>query len=61
MPIITSKSFAGKVGKDPISFLKNLIVDVEANNWDEMDLLKVIRGFLKDDAREWFIDNWHRF
>jgi len=32
--------------------LKNLIVDVEANGWDEMDLLEVIGGFLKNDTRE---------
>src|SRR6266498_1550148 len=25
-----------------------------------MDLLEVIRGFLKDDTREWYIDNKHR-
>ena len=55
--IITSKSFSGKVGEDPTSFLENLIVNAEANGWDETDLLEVIRGFLKDDVREWFIDN----
>ena len=43
-----------------MSFLKNLIIDAEANSWDDIDLLEVIGGFLKDDAREWFIDNWHR-
>jgi len=35
-----------------MSFLENLIIDVEANGWDKTDLLKVIRGFLKEDARE---------
>ena len=30
-PITTPKSFSGKVGEDPTSFLKNLIVDAEAN------------------------------
>ncbi len=59
-PITTSKPFAGKVGEDPTSFLKNLIVDAEANGWDDTDLLEVISGFLKDDAREWFIDNCYR-
>ncbi len=59
-PITTSKSFLGKVREDLTSFLENLIIDAEANGWDEMDLLEVIRGFLKDDAREWYIDNRHR-
>ncbi len=59
-PITTPKAFSGKVGEDPTSFLENLIVDAEANSWDETDLLEVISGFLKDDAREWFIDNRHR-
>ena len=55
--ITISKPFSGKVGEDPISFLENLIVDAEANGWDETDLLEVIGGFLKDDTRKWFIDN----
>jgi len=50
--ITTPKLFSGKVREDPTSFLKNLIIDAEANSWDETDLLEVIRGFLKDDARE---------
>ncbi len=54
------KSFSGKVGEDPTSFLKNLVIDAEANGWDETNLLEVIGGFLKDDAWEWFIDNQHR-
>ena len=54
---ITPKPFSGKVREDPISFLENLIVDAEANGWDETDFLEVIGRFLKDDAREWFIDN----
>jgi len=37
--------------------LENLIVDVEMNGWDETNLLEVIERFLKDDIREWFIDN----
>ena len=41
-------------------FLENLIINAEANSWDETDLLEVIRRFLKDDAREWYIDNQHR-
>jgi len=45
--IITSKSFVRKVGEDLTSFLENLVVDVEANSWDETDFLEVIRGFLK--------------
>ena len=56
-PIITLKSFSGKVGEDLTSFLENLIIDAEANGWDETDLLEVIGGFLKDDAREWYIDH----
>ncbi len=56
-PITTLKSFARKVGKDLTSFLENLVVDAKANSWDEMDLLEVIGGFLKDDVREWYIDN----
>ena len=51
------KSFADKIGKDPISFLENLIVDMKANSQDETNLLKVIEEFLKNDTREWFIDN----
>ena len=50
--ITTPKSFSGKVGEDPTFFLENLIVDAETNGWDETDLLEVIGGFLKDDARE---------
>jgi len=59
-PIITPKSFLGKVEENPTSFLENLIVDAEANEWDDTDLLEVIGGFLKDDAREWFIDHRQR-
>ncbi len=51
-PITTSKSFSGKVGEDPTSFLENLVIDAEANGWDETNLLEVIRRFLKDDVRE---------
>jgi len=29
--ITTPKSFSGKVGEDPTSFLENLVIDVEAN------------------------------
>ena len=56
-PITTPKSFSGKVGEDPTSFLENLVMDAEANGWDETDLLEVIRRFHKDDIREWYIDN----
>ena len=56
-PITTLKSFSEKVGEDPTSFLKNLIIDAEANGWNETDLLKVIGRFLKDDIRKWYIDN----
>jgi len=49
------------VRKDPTSFLENLIIDAEANGWDKTDLLKVIRRFLKDDAKKWYIDNRYRF
>ena len=49
--------FSEKVKKDPTSFLENLVVDAEANSWDETDLLEVIEGFLKDNAREWYINN----
>ena len=59
-PITILKSFSGKVGEDPSSFLENLIIDVEANGWDDTDLLEVIEGFLKDDAREWYINNRYR-
>ncbi len=51
-PITMPRLFSGKVGEDPTSFLENLIIDVEANGWDETDLLEVIRRFFKDDARE---------
>ena len=30
-PIIILKSFSGKVRDDPTSFLKNLVIDAEAN------------------------------
>ncbi len=56
-PITILKLFSGKVGEDPMSFLENLIIDAEANGWNDTDLLEVIRGFLKDDVREWYIDN----
>jgi len=46
------KSFSGKVGEDLISFLENLVVNTKANSWDETDLLEIIEGFLKDNARE---------
>ena len=51
-PIITPKLFLGKVEKDLISFLENLMIDAETNRWDKTDLLEVIGGFLKDDARK---------
>jgi len=51
-PITISKSFARKVREDFTSFLKNLVIDAEANSWDKTDLLKVIEGFLKKDTRE---------
>ena len=54
------KSFSGKVGEDPTSFLENLVINAEANGWDETDFLEVIGKFFKDDIREWYIDNWHR-
>ncbi len=44
-PIITSKSFLGKVGENPTSFLENLVIDAEANGWDETNLFEVIRDF----------------
>ena len=51
-PITTPKSFSEKVREDPILFLENLIIDVEANSWNKTDLLKVIGGFLKNDVRK---------
>ena len=60
-PITTPKLFSKKVGEDLMSFLENLIIDAEANGWDKTDLLKVIRRFLKDDAKKWYIDNRYRF
>jgi len=59
-PITIPKSFSGKVRKDPTSFLENLVIDAKANSWDKTDLLEVIGGFLKDDARKWFINNHYR-
>ncbi len=56
-PITISKSFLEKVRENPTSFLENLIIDAEANSWDETNLLEVIGGFFKDDAREWYINN----
>ena len=50
--IATPRSFSGKVGEDLTFFLKNLVIDAETNSWDETDLLEVIGGFLKDDARK---------
>ncbi len=55
------KLFLGKVGEDFTFFLKNLVVDVEANGQNETDLFEVIGGFLKDNVREQFINNRHRF
>ena len=51
-PITTPKLFLEKVGEDLTSFLENLIIDAEANSWNETDLLEVIGGFLKDNAQE---------
>ncbi len=51
-PITIPKSFSEKVEEDPTSFLENLIIDAEANRWDDTDLLEVIGRFLKDNARE---------
>ncbi len=59
-PITIPKLFSEKVGEDPTSFLENLIIDAEANGWDNTDLLEVIREFLKDDVREWYIDHRHK-
>ncbi len=55
--ITISKSFSGKVEEDPTFFLENLIINAEANGWDETDFLEVIGKFFKDDIREWYIDN----
>ncbi len=60
-PITTLRSFIRKIREDSTSFLKNLVIDVEANSWDETDLLKVIKGFLKDNAKKQYIDNQHQF
>jgi len=56
-PITTPKSFSRKIREDPTSFLENLVINAEVNSWDEMDLLEVIGGFLKDNTRKWYIDN----
>jgi len=56
-PITILKSFSGKVRENLTFFLENLIINAEANGWDETDLLEVIRRFHKDDIREWYIDN----
>ncbi len=52
MYITALKLFARKVKEDLTSFLENLVVDIEANGWDETDFLEVIEGFLKNDVRE---------
>jgi len=44
--------FTSKIGEDLTFFLENLVVDAETNGWNEMDLLEVIEGFLKDNVRE---------
>ncbi len=51
-PITILKTFSVRVEEYFTSFLKNLIVNTEANNWNESNLLEVIKGFFKDDARE---------
>ncbi len=56
-PIIILKSFSEQVGKNPMSFLENLIVNAEANDQDEQNFLEVIGGFLKDDTKKWYIKN----
>ncbi len=50
--INNSKLFSKKFKKNPISFLKNLIIDVKANRWNKNDLLKAIKEFLKKDIRK---------
>jgi len=32
--------------------LENLVVNAKVNSWDETDLMEIIGGFLKNDARE---------
>jgi len=51
-PIITLKSFSKKMRKNLILFLKNLVINAETNSWDEINFLKIIGKFLKDDARK---------
>ena len=46
-PIIISKSFVRKVKENSISFLKNLMINIKANEQDKIDLLKVIKEFFK--------------
>ncbi len=38
--------------KNLILFLKNLVINAETNSWDEINFLKIIGKFLKDDARK---------
>ena len=59
--ITIPKSFFEKIKEDFTSFLKNLIVNAEINSWDEMNFLKIIGGFFKDDIRKWYIKNKHKF
>ncbi len=56
-PLVQPKEFSRQVGEDSTTFLENLIVDGQVNDWDESDLLEVIGGFLKGDVREWYIEN----
>ncbi len=51
-PLVQPKEFNGQVGEDLTTFLENLIVDGQVNDWNESDLLEVIGGFLKGDARK---------
>ncbi len=55
-PIIILNFFIERVEEDSISFLKNLIIDIKTNKWYKINFLKVIKGFLKNDVKEWYIE-----
>jgi hypothetical protein len=53
---VTPTCFYGKDDEDPLDWLKNFNNAAIANDWDFKARLKIVRGFLKNQALNWYED-----
>src|ERR1043166_3840765 len=53
---VTPTCFYGKDDEDPLDWLKNFNNAAIANDWDTKARLKIVRGFLKNQALNWYED-----